>query len=262
MPIQNAFLAVFYAAILYFFVFFLVRRLKRGTPSPRRTSSQQPAQERQRVLALVDAGKITAEEAAELLTALAQSQSADRETIASLSGPRRIMAVGAAVMLVAFFLPWFSENLTKALSAMQEAMPSFSGPGNINLTPPEASNDINGPAGASVNKSGELQISLRGGDVRNGLGWIALAAAIAAAALPLFWPTRGRDDRLMRNLTLAILALGSVALVYLLSNAFNAITTIEPGFLLAMAGYAVLWVGAVREYSAHRSQLHPAAANA
>jgi hypothetical protein len=222
-----------------------------------------PSAERQRVLALLEAGKITGEEAAELLTALAQSQTAS-STAAALSGPRRIMAVGAAAMLVAFFLPWFTENITKAMSVMQQALPGFAAPGSATITPPQGFGDIPGlngvPEAGTPTTATVMEEVLRGGDVRNGLGWIALAAAIAAAALPLFWPSRSRDDRMMRNVTLAFLAVGSVVLLYLLSASLNPLTTIEPGFLLATGGYVVLWIGAVREYMPPRARLQAASA--
>ena len=57
------------------------------------------AEERQRVLALVEAGKISPEEGAELLTALAQSLTAGNSAAGVLSGPRRTMLAGAAMEL-------------------------------------------------------------------------------------------------------------------------------------------------------------------
>jgi hypothetical protein len=96
-------------------------------------------------------------------------------------------------------------------------------------------------------------LTLRGGDVRNGLGWLALATGLLAAILPFFWSERATDPKTLRNITFAALGVGTVALLYLLSNSFNAITTIEMGFYLSLAGFVLLWIGGVREYVA----LHP-----
>jgi hypothetical protein len=197
-------------------------------------------------LALVVAGKITAEDGAELLTALAQSQAAGNSATA-ISGPRRVMLVGAAIMLVGFFLPWFTLNEMQAMrDAVSGVQQSFSGfpagasPG-VNFTPSVV------PQGEVSQGPVMMQISLRGGDVRGGLGWIALSAACCAAGLPFFWSSK-HDIHQQRNAIFAALAVGSIALIYLLSGSFNSITTTEPGFYLAIAGYLLLWVGGVREY--------------
>ena len=204
---------------------------------------QAPAEERQRVLALVEAGKITAEDAAELMSALAQSQVASVEASSVISGPRRVMIGGAVLVLVGFFMPWFTINVTQAMrdamSNVQQNMPQFPGM-------PAGDGSINVPV------QNVMQTTLHGGDVRNGLGWIALAVAVGAAGLPFFWTLRSERTGLLRNSTLAALVAGSVAMLYLLSDHFNSVTTIEPGFMLAMAGYVVSWVGAIREYVVHR----------
>jgi hypothetical protein len=240
----------------------LAETVMQSSRSPESTPLQAPAEERQRVLALVEAGKISAEDAAELLSALAQSQVANIEAATLVTGPRKLIIAGAAVVLLAFFLPWFSINISQAMreamttlqqsiTGMPQGMPPGMAPAldGLTWTPQLSTNGI----ASAVPVQSATQITLRGGDLRDGLGWIVLAVALASAGLPSFWtPGRGKAHQL-RNATIAALALGSVTLVYLLSNSFNSFTGIEPGFIMAMAGYVLMWIGTMREYFARRS---------
>jgi len=234
-----------------------------SSSTPRESTSPQQAssEERQRILALVEAGKITAEDGAELLTALAQSQ-ATASYAGTLSGPRKVMLAGAAITLVGFFLPWFTLNISQvvhdAMSSVQQNMPQFPGgqQPSFNFTGP-VGNDGNG-----VPVQNAVQFAVRGGDVQHGLGWIILAAGLIAACLPFFWTPHGGKTRQMRSAIFAALAVGSVLELYVLSGSFNAVTSIEPGFVLALAGYVILWVGTVQEYFAFNAGLRPAIAGA
>jgi hypothetical protein len=226
------------------------------------SKAPEPApEERQRVLALVEAGKISADDASELLAALAQSQTASAESRPAMSPARRLMMLGAVVVLVGFFLPWFTISWHSIMSAMsnevQQAMPQapegFGAPGAPGMPPmnfPQPQQD-------AVNL-----MTLRGGDVRTGLGWIALAGAVLAALLPFLWSNRPGDVRMMRNVTFAALGVATVGLLYLLSNSFNAVTTIQAGFVITLVGYVILWIGGVREYVAFRPRVHTALAAA
>jgi hypothetical protein len=214
--------------------------------------AQAAPEERQRVLALVETGKITAEDGAELLGALAQSQAAGVESARIITRPRRLMILGAIILLIGFFLPWFTENVSQAMSQMagdlQHAMPQLPGQFAPGLNPNQPIQVPTAPQDQMLSV-----LTLRGGDVRNGLGWLALAMGLLAAILPFFWSERAADPKTLRNFTFAALGLGTVALLYLLSNSFNAITTIEPGFYLSLGGFVLLWVGGAREFVA----LHP-----
>lgn len=206
---------------------------------------QAPPQERQRVLALVEAGRITSQEGAELLNALAHSQAAGGEVPAAISNWRRIMLVGGGLLLVAFFLPWFAMNATQAfhdamhdaMNEVQSAMPHVNG-----ASPPISFGSVPVPVTTTTT------LVLRGGDMPDGLGWIALATGLLAALLPFGWNSGHADPRLMRNITFPLLGVGAVALLYLLSNSFNAVTNIQPGFALALVGYLLLSIGAIREF--------------
>ena len=67
---------------------------------------------------------------------------------------------------------------------------------------------------------------------------------------------------MMRNVTFAALGVATVGLLYLLSNSFNAVTTIQAGFVITLVGYVILWIGGVREYVAFRPRVHTALAAA
>jgi hypothetical protein len=223
------------------------------------SSLKGPSEERERVLALVEAGKITAEDGAELLTALAQSQAASSSGAGAMSGPRRLMLVGAAITLVGFFLPWFTVNLNQmlheAMSGLQQNMPQFPGNPQPNMTlSPPPNIQFNGTPAAVQNVT---QIEVRGGDVQHGLGWIILAASFCSACLPFFWTPLPGNTHQMRKAIFAALGAGSILVLYVLSGSINPATSIESGFVLAIVGYVVLWVGGVREYASFGGRLSP-----
>jgi len=257
------YIGVFIAGLSVLLAYPLVNTMMQQSSSsstPRESTSPQQAssEERQRILALVEAGKITAEDGAELLTALAQSQ-ATGSYAGTISGSRKVMLAGAGITLVGFFLPWFTLNVVQAvndaMNRVQQNIQQFSGgsPPNFNFAPP-------GGNGIPVPARTILQTTLRGGDVQHGLGWIILAASLCAACLPFFWMPAHNATQQMRNAVFASLGVGSVLVLYVLSGSFNPVTSIEPGFVLAMAGYVILLVGSVQEYFSLSAGLRPAIA--
>lgn len=199
-------------------------------------------------------GRITADEAAELLAALSQT---DATPAVAISLPRRLMLLGAAVMLIGFFLPWFTEDIHSVMSTMTNNVQQMMNPEAMNV--PGATNFPQMPQGSVPVPTDMVNIlTLRGGDVHSGLGWIALAAAVVAAIFPFFWTDRTGDIKPTRNITFAALGIGSVAILYLLSSSFNPVTKIEPGFIAALAAYVLLWIGAIREYVSLRPRLQVA----
>jgi hypothetical protein len=214
-------------------------------PEAQATVPQAPAEERQRVLALVEAGKISAEDAAELLSALAQSQAAGVEAAVavSFSPSRRIMLAGAAVTLLGFLLPWFTINITRAMNAAIDSVaPQIQGMSN------GMPSEMIPQPGVQVPTNTASQFAVRGGDIHNGLGWVILTMGLGAAGLPFFWPVRPANAQQHRNAVLSAIGVGTVALLYVLSGSFNAMTSFEAGFIVTIAGYVLLWVGAIREY--------------
>jgi len=104
-----------------------------------------------------------------------------------------------------------------------------------------------------------MQISLRGGDVRNGLGWIAVAGRDHRRRPPFFWSPSWRRNDSMRNVN-ARPSGGRIDsnAVPALQQLSTPVTSIEPGFILALAGYGLLWFGAIRESLADRAIIREA----
>lgn len=194
--------------------------------------------EREKVLQLLEAGKITADESADLLNALGQTvpQRPVPAGEMAMSPARKIVLLGAVLLLIGFFLPWFNINpgqlLNEASAQMQQMlggmMPSGAMP-QINLAP----------------NTGMMQI--HAGDVAHGLGWWILALGIGAAVLPFF--TTNLKAPIQKKVILASLAIGAFLLAYLLSDTLRYVSI---GVILALAGYALEFVGTLKERPAPR----------
>jgi hypothetical protein len=183
--------------------------------------------EREKILSLLESGKITADESAELLNALGASTSTRNQPPVPLSSARRLALVGAAVVLVGFFLPWFSFSPTAELSRMMQqlpGMPGFSIPGAPNF-----------PLMNNV-------LYVTGGDVGKGLGWMVLILAMVAALAPHLGLAWDRTTR--RTMQMLALGIGSIILLYLMTQN---VRLVRIGLVLALAGYIVEWVAIWRE---------------
>jgi hypothetical protein len=210
------------------------------------------ASERQRVLALVEAGKVSAEDGAELITALGQSRVVQAEQSNPLSGGRRVILLGAMLVLLGFCLPWFEirmdEVMKEAMQGMQQvvgqAMPAFAqeNPANPNVQ----FGLLPGAQSAPVQNVSLLM--LRGGDLAYGLGWFIMIAAVGTAVLPFVWQTRPGNRQQHRGVSLVAVGAGSIALLYLIFGLAMGPSRVQIGFVLVCVGYVVAWVGLVREY--------------
>ena len=195
------------------------------------------AEERRRVLALVETGKVSAEDGAELLAALSQSHaSAVPDEQGGISGNRRLMLAGAAILLVGFFLPWLTVHWINSVT--ESHLPQgISQLLNVPFPPPVPVN---------------LEVDVRGGDLSYGLGWFILLLGIGTAVLPLVWPTRPANRQAQRSLSLVALGAGSLLVLYVFSGY---LTTkgleLKVGLILTLLGYAILWAGGTREYTRH-----------
>jgi hypothetical protein len=193
--------------------------------------------EREKIVAMLEAGKLTPEESAELLQALGESPRAPLQKI-PLTDSQRLMLIGAALVALGFFLPWIVINPGKEAGrmisqfGMQSSLPTrflngsplprdFSIP-NVELT------------------TGTVHLS--GGDIQRGLGWAALALALAAAFLPYIGTTL--DDATARTIRLLCLGIGGIIVLYLLTQN---IRFAGIGLIIAVSGYALEIAGAVRE---------------
>lgn len=142
--------------------------------------------EREKVLQLLEAGKITADESAELLNALGQSVPVRPQAAAMPVSPqRKLVLLGAVFLLVGFFLPWFSFNLDqlaqKTAAQVQQTMGAIMPVANI-------------PRFGTSLSAGTVEI--HAGDIKNGLGWWILTLGVGAAVLPFFSPrSRGARKR-------------------------------------------------------------------
>jgi hypothetical protein len=166
------------------------------------------ASERQRVLNMLDSGKITASEGAELLSALSLSEK-PRATRSVAVVPEKLALIGAVLLLIGFFLPWFSINAKSELDRLIPALPNQFLPD----TP---------------------TIRISGGDVQHGLGWLVLILGVAAAALPYL--AGNMEEQIRRRAVVAGLGLGAIILLYLVTQNLRFVSI---GILLAVVGYGL-----------------------
>lgn len=188
-------------------------------PKETATSPVPPSPQRDRILRLLEEGKVSAAESVELLAALAQGETAaDRSE--PLTAPRRALIVGAAMVLVAFFLPWYVINLGEETRRLSQSM---------GLVLPAQSPFSQGQR--------EAEVSISGGDLQHGLGWILLAAAALAAAAPSVAPNVPLSTR--RGVMFLLLGAGTVICLHLMVSGWRW-TSVGPW--LALAGCAVQWL--------------------
>jgi hypothetical protein len=195
--------------------------------------------EREKVLRLLEAGKITADESAELLNALGQSvpQRPPLANETEISPARKIVLLGATLLLLGFFLPWFAINPGRMLSEAAGQMQQMMG----GTMPGNAMPQMNFP----TPNTGTVQV--HAGDVARGLGWWILALGIGAALLPFL--ATNLKAQLQKKVSLAALAIGAFLLIYLLSDAVRYVSI---GVILALAGYALEFVGTLKERTGSR----------
>jgi hypothetical protein len=201
-------------------------------PTPAKVEDLSP--DRDRVLRMLDEGKITADESAELLNALGHTVQPPRLPSSTATEPhRKMVLVGLVLLLIGFFLPWFSFNLgdemNRVISGLQAQVNEMAkqNPGVTFQMP----------------NTGYVHVS--GGDIRYGLGWFVLLLGIAAAALPYVANHLAPESQ--HKARLAILGVGSLILVYLLTQNVRFVSV---GILLGLAGYALQWIGTLKERQA------------
>ena len=85
-------------------------------------------------------------------------------------------------------------------------------------------------------------ISISGGDIQKGLGWMALLLAGCAALLP-YVATR-LDEGALRMVRILCLGVGTLIVLYLLTQN---IRFVGIGLIIAVSGYIVEIVGVIRE---------------
>ncbi len=197
------------------------------TPAPA-TDALSP--DRERVLKMLDDGKITAQESAELLNALAHS-APPRAPQTAPAPHRKMVWIGLALLLVGFFFPWFvikTGDLFKQINGMATLLPMPQGLPNLREMMPQG-----WPSG--------MTIYVAGGDVSHGLGWCVLLLGLAAAALPFV--ATNLDARTCQKTSLIALGAGAIILLYLFTSG---IRFVGVGILLGLAGYALEFIGVLK----------------
>jgi hypothetical protein len=194
-------------------------------PGPPPVPREDISPERERVLRMLEEGKITAEESAELLNALGQTVQRAAEPPAASARGSRLLFLGMALVVVGFFLlPWFAIDQ----------------PGRYSPTAMTWSN-----GGSLLDQysmfTGNWSRHIHAGDVPYGLGWLVLLLAIGAAALPRLTVF---DRQTQRTLMLLALGVGALVLLYLITRNLGYVSI---GLLLALVGYVVEFLGFVEE---------------
>jgi len=142
-----------------------------------------------------------------------------------------MVLIGAAVLVVGFFLPWFAINpgamMNEAASQLQQNMNQMM-PGNVMP-------QMNIPL-----QTGTVQV--HAGDLAHGLGWWILALGMIAAVLPFFATTL--NSSMQKKIILAALGGGVILLLYLLSDSIKYVSF---GILLVLAGYVLEVIGTLKE---------------
>lgn len=115
----------------------LVNTLMNQTSSP--SSSPLPenlSAEKAKVLSLLEQGKITVEESADLLAALGAARNAPAGAGAPSNISQRLTVIGAVLIVAGFFLPWFSINPLREMERLASQFPNMMGePGAFAASP-------------------------------------------------------------------------------------------------------------------------------
>ncbi len=183
--------------------------------------------ERERVLKMLDDGKITAAECAELLNALGQTaQPPAPQTAASTH--RKTVLIGVALLLVGFFLPWFAFRMGDVSKELMSQVPFAQAMPNAGMMNQAMAS---GPT-----------VLVTGGDIDHGLGWFVLLFGVVAAVLPYL--AANLDSETTQKVSLIALSLGAIILLYLFTRSIRFASI---GLLLGLAGYALEILGVIKE---------------
>jgi hypothetical protein len=193
--------------------------------------------EREKVLKLLEDGKITAVECAELLNALGETMKNTEALptgVHTMNSAQKMTLAGGGLILLAFFLPWFSfnpgEEMQRVTGQMQEQMQGMM---------PAGANLPNAPLNFGL-QTGSVNVS--GGDIGHGLGWLVLLLGAMVIALP--YMADQLDRRTRWNITVAMLAAGTIILFYLFTENLRYATI---GIFLAIAGYGMIFAGSMKQ---------------
>ncbi len=190
-----------------------------ATPVP----AEDLSSERERVLKLLESGKITVDESTQLLSALGETIQPPLPRKAPITPTAKMVLAGGFILLVGFFLPWFVVNVGQELSQAARQLGNLA---HVNLP-------------MNLN-TGSTRIS--GGDIPHGLGWVILLLGMAAVVLPYLNPGLSRVAQL--KVSLAALGIGLLVLIYLLTENLRFASI---GFILTVVGYVLMLAGTLKE---------------
>lgn len=190
--------------------------------------------ERQRVVKLLEEGRINAEECGELLAALGDGPGAQPAPKPATLG-RKLLLLGVGLVVIGFLLPWFTVDARGMLNGDFSAL---------------RGKDLVSPADLTL---GNL-VRVCGGDMPHGYGWVILLLGVAAAFVPrgtlLKWQSRSPQRHSVAHvdsdtgLNLVLLAVGAFLIVYLLSQ--NA-RILSAGIVVVIVGYALEVAGLLKD---------------
>lgn len=205
-----------------------------SSPLPERLGDDLSS-EREKIVSMLEAGKLTPDESAELLQALSETSRAQAERPVALTASQRLILIGASLVVFGFFLPWFVFNPGKEAGKVMDQVKVAFGP-----TFEEHGVPFPYPKLETEN------VTMSGGEIQRGLGWGALLLAGAAALLPYI--TKRLDQETIRTIRILCLGVGGLIVVYLLTQN---IRYVGVGLVIAVSGYILEIVGVMREPVRH-----------
>lgn len=190
------------------------------------------SEETEKILKMLEKGKITSEDATDLLNALSQCQRPRQNGIVKLSPFRKLILFGAAFVLLGFFLPWFKIDMGKVMNTMgnkiSEMIPR-------DFPVPKQNLDL----GES------FIVGLDGADIKDGMGWLILLLSLGTAILPYL--NLKMERQTFQTVSLLAAGLGSLILLHLFFSTFRFISI---GLLIVIAGYVMQISGLIKEKTA------------
>jgi hypothetical protein len=180
--------------------------------------------ERDKILALLENGKITPEESAELLNALSTSSPLSaraNDPLYRMIQENRLVVLGSLLLLVGFFLPWFSFSPQGMMQQAQNQMNNMMG---------------NTPMGKQMAQLNIINFS--GADIQHGLGILVLLMALAALALQAM--DLGLSAINQRKATIITLAVGTITIFFVFAKGVSGVSY---GLIVVLIGYLLEWAG-------------------
>lgn len=198
---------------------------------PASSEDHELSSESMKILEMIQEGKISSEEGAELLSAIAESRPERKRQSVPLTRSRKFILVGAILVFFGFLLPWAKINIGEEVNDfMRQSWMSR----NFNM-------HQNMP---NIKMNQNFTQIIHAGNLPWATGWIVLIAALGVAVITLF--RTGLDYITQRNISLIATAVGTLIMLYIFTSTWEYITW---GFAFAAAGYFFLIFGVLKEYN-------------